>query len=418
MSPRKEKFNALLLHVHIDGIVPPIWRRLLVPTNLSLGELHHVLQAAMGWEDEHLHDFRQGKGRAMRMIASAELADAEMMHTDVDVPNEYEVMVSDVLTRKGSTITYVYDYGDHWAHVLRLEERVSEQGPLPRCIEGERAGPPEDAGGVAGYQLCLEAQKAPESDPERAEWLEGWDPDHLDLEQINLDIADRLSEPDPCDGAMTPEVLEFLMAPNEFGVTVESIERFKDAAADLANLLPDAGEVAGHLSAPDAGFPEGVLAITEAEDTGGAWAVSLFESPGDYLYGTPGDDHEPRRMLAVCFQLTSMLPRAIRRVVGPGVLPVPMVLLADGVKAPNHEEVDLLSACLEILAESLGQWDAEDALPPAVSQSLEITDRQLEIVFTPDAGLSGREGDEDGEPIGLTLGFEDREEHEDEEDLA
>jgi hypothetical protein len=43
--------------VTLQDIEPPIWRRLLLPPTLNLAELHHVLQAAFGWRDEHLHEF-------------------------------------------------------------------------------------------------------------------------------------------------------------------------------------------------------------------------------------------------------------------------------------------------------------------------------------------------------------------------
>ncbi len=417
MNPQKEKPNALLIHVHLEGISPQVWRRILVPPDLSLGELHHVLQAVMGWDDTHLHDFRQGKGRAKRRIASTSGLETDLSSQDVEVPDEHDVKVSEVLTRKGSTITYMYDYGDNWAHALRLEDRVADEGPLPRCIEGERAGPPEDCGGVPGYRLCLKALKNPKSDPERAEWLEDWTPEHFDLEEINLEIADRLNELELDDNLMAPEVLEFLVSPEDFGVTAESVERFKDAAADLGPLLPDAPVVAGRLVAPDAGFPDGVLTTMEPDDIDGLWTITLYESTEDYLQETPGEAHEPRRSLAVYFQSTDLLPTTIRRLVGPGVLPVPMVLLTEGIMPPNHEELDLLSACLQLLAESIGQWDTEDALPPSASRTFDITDKKLSVEFIPDADLLG---EANAEPMGLSLGYDelDREPKGEDEDIS
>ncbi len=51
------------IKVTLLGTDPPIWRRLLVPAALTLEQLHHVLQLAMGWEDGHLHEFRIGQQR-------------------------------------------------------------------------------------------------------------------------------------------------------------------------------------------------------------------------------------------------------------------------------------------------------------------------------------------------------------------
>ncbi|MFW6369539.1 MAG: plasmid pRiA4b ORF-3 family protein, partial [Myxococcota bacterium] len=144
MSHDDKASDALLLHVDIAGISPPVWRRLLVPPDLSLAGLHQVIQAAFGWEDAHLHDFRQGRGKGRRMLARSEIQDPGFPHEDMDLPSEDEVTVAAVLGRKGAGMSYVYDYGDHWEHNLRLENRVKDSGPLPRCIEGERAGPPED----------------------------------------------------------------------------------------------------------------------------------------------------------------------------------------------------------------------------------------------------------------------------------
>ncbi|MGR3379911.1 plasmid pRiA4b ORF-3 family protein, partial [Roseovarius indicus] len=49
--------NAIRLHVSLAEIDPPIWRRLVVPSDWTLDRLHLVLQAAFSWTDSHLHEF-------------------------------------------------------------------------------------------------------------------------------------------------------------------------------------------------------------------------------------------------------------------------------------------------------------------------------------------------------------------------
>ncbi len=49
--------DIVKLKVTLQGISPPIWRRLLIPAAMTLRDLHEVLQTSMGWHDAHLHDF-------------------------------------------------------------------------------------------------------------------------------------------------------------------------------------------------------------------------------------------------------------------------------------------------------------------------------------------------------------------------
>src|SRR5260370_31806637 len=58
---RKSPVNEIYqIEVTLLWTEPPIWRRLLVPADLTLADLHHVIQRAMGWEDDHLHEFQIG----------------------------------------------------------------------------------------------------------------------------------------------------------------------------------------------------------------------------------------------------------------------------------------------------------------------------------------------------------------------
>jgi hypothetical protein len=164
---------------------PEIWRRVLVPADYTLGELHDVIQIAMGWEDAHLHGFRQ-KNQTFGPKGDA------AFEQDKD---EDRVRISDVLLKSGSKIIYEYDFGDSWEHVVELEKVVESRmkTPLPICTEGENACPPEDVGGVWRYNSIVQAlgdqnfeDEEGEIDEDLLEWLgEDFSPERFDLHEVN-----------------------------------------------------------------------------------------------------------------------------------------------------------------------------------------------------------------------------------------
>ncbi len=163
------------LKVTIDGTRPPVWRRIEVPSTMTLAELHDVVQVAFGWEDANLHHFEIGRTRYG--------VDDGMGWGDPPV-DEASAVLADVAPA-GSRFTYTYDFGDNWEHRIVVEavEPVTPTEVLPRCTGGRRAGPPEDVGGVWGYERLVEAMADP-GHPERDElldWLGGpFDPTAFD----------------------------------------------------------------------------------------------------------------------------------------------------------------------------------------------------------------------------------------------
>ena len=144
---------ALQLHVSLNDIEPPIWRRVLVEESITLGRLHEVLQIVMGWQDVHLHQFITGTCHEDRVFFTPPwddgFGDEAFMARQRD---ETRVKARTLLRLVGDSVTYAYDLGDGWEHTLRLEKVVlvdpMEQW-LPCCLEGRRACPPEDVGGPA-----------------------------------------------------------------------------------------------------------------------------------------------------------------------------------------------------------------------------------------------------------------------------
>jgi hypothetical protein len=176
--------TSYLLKVTLKEIPNPIWRRFVVPSDMPLDELHEVLQVVMGWHNGHLHAFNVGK----QPYLPAEDND------DDDLPEE-DYTLADVAPKKRAKIRYEYDFGDGWEHEILVEntDYSNPDWPYPvYCLEGVRACPPEDCGGVGGYMDFCEAmadKKHPEH-RELKEWFGGkYDPEHFDLVEVNKSLG-------------------------------------------------------------------------------------------------------------------------------------------------------------------------------------------------------------------------------------
>ncbi len=182
-APRSGEVKVYQFKVTLKYIRPPIWRRIQVLSDHTLGDLHLVLQVVMGWSNDHLHEFRIGQ-------VSYGVQDPEMDWGGPDI-DEDDVTLDQVVTQKGARVHYQYDFGDSWDHEIQLEKILDvEPGrQYPACITGKRACPPEDIGGVWGYVRFLETMANPR-DPEYKEMREWWgadsfDPEAFDLEEVN-----------------------------------------------------------------------------------------------------------------------------------------------------------------------------------------------------------------------------------------
>jgi hypothetical protein len=168
------------LKITLRGLKPPIWRRVAVPSDMTLGDLHHLIQIAMGWQDSHLHEFQIGKET---------YGDPEMLEESGD-RDEWEAKLSLVALKARKTFRYLYDFGDHWEHEI-LVEAVGAPEPgirYPTILAGEHACPPDDSGGVWGYADLLEILADPDN-PNHEEmmmWAGGpIDPEAFDLKKVN-----------------------------------------------------------------------------------------------------------------------------------------------------------------------------------------------------------------------------------------
>jgi hypothetical protein len=166
---------------------PPIWRRLLVSSETTLFQLHNIIQAAMGWDDSHLHQFIVDE---VRYSAPYEPGALE----ELDMEDERPIRLHKIISGEKFKFDYEYDFGDSWYHVI-LVEKILPLDPsqtLPICIKGKRACPPDDVGGVWGYDTFVEAMQDPKHPDHEmyAEWIgeEGFDPEVFDLDAVNTEL--------------------------------------------------------------------------------------------------------------------------------------------------------------------------------------------------------------------------------------
>src|SRR3989338_6756284 len=133
--------KILELKIVLDGITPKIWRRFLVKDNITFHKLSEIIQTVMGWGGYHLYAFYVEK----------EQISVPHPYSDDKQINAKKVKLKNMLSLK-QKFGYVYDFGDNWEHILTVEKILDNKDAalVPTCLEGERAGPPEDCGSYPG----------------------------------------------------------------------------------------------------------------------------------------------------------------------------------------------------------------------------------------------------------------------------
>jgi len=181
------------LHIRLEDIDPPVWRRVLVPGGIRLSKLHDIFQTTMGWTDSHLHNFTIGD-----QLYGMQFDDYPEEELD-----ETEYMVQPVLGTVVERFVYDYDFGDSWSHEVTVEDFAWSPYVLKYvvCLDGEGACPPEDVGGAGGYAHFLEAMNNPLHDEHDSyrEWIgnhRDWiglrfDPTEFNIAAINAALQRR-----------------------------------------------------------------------------------------------------------------------------------------------------------------------------------------------------------------------------------
>ncbi|MBS1219258.1 MAG: hypothetical protein H6R21_2391 [Proteobacteria bacterium] len=175
------------LHIVVAEIAPPIWREIELRSDMTLTGLHGVIQALMGWHDYHLWAFWHDSQRF-------EPADLEEGGKSDPGTDPAVLTLGELLQKPRATLRYNYDFGDDWWLEITLISVGDSQPKLryPRCLAGERAGPPEDCGGLPGFEELLAARTNPRSKhvKELLAWAgPDWNPEKFDLTLTNKILA-------------------------------------------------------------------------------------------------------------------------------------------------------------------------------------------------------------------------------------
>ena len=157
-----------------------------MPGNASLGWLHAVLQVAMGWTNSHLHQFRVGE-----LLYSDLRHNSPEFEGEPEILDEHQATLQQVAPQEKDVLGYEYDFGDSWEHRITVEKILPPDpaaAMIARCLDGARACPPEDCGGVWGYDNLLKIIKNPKHQEHASimEWLgAGFDAEAFDADEAN-----------------------------------------------------------------------------------------------------------------------------------------------------------------------------------------------------------------------------------------
>lgn len=181
-SPKAKAGSSVIYQFKITliGSKPPIWRRIQVE-DCTLDKLHEHIQTAMGWTNSHLHRFEIGD----RQYADPMLTEEDM--EEFGYIDSTRTKLSQILPKTGKRlrIRYEYDFGDGWEHEVLFEGSFQKEPgkKYPICVDGARACPPEDVGGIFGFYEFLEALADPKHEEHEnyVEWAGDFDSMEFDV---------------------------------------------------------------------------------------------------------------------------------------------------------------------------------------------------------------------------------------------
>ena len=186
--------NAMLLHIELKDFKPVIDREVLVDPDITLRGLHAVIQAAMGWEDEHLYAFAQPLRSTESFWKIPNLRKWQRPSPDAwgeQMGNDAKVRLSRLLTAPKQRLLYVYDFGDEWLHTITLMAFSDAHVQLPHLLKAQNGSPPEDCGGPPGAERWAAAwYDADHEDHETArDMFGGQEPGSLDFAALQKAVA-------------------------------------------------------------------------------------------------------------------------------------------------------------------------------------------------------------------------------------
>lgn len=174
------------MRITIEDVKPAIWRRVELPLSNSLKTLHLAIQAVMLFENDHLFRFDVGEASY-----GLRLDDDYMDPPTRDAAN---IRLAKLVQRGVTTFTYTYDFGDNWRHRIEIEGVFTADAATdyPRFVDGERRAPPEDVGGLPGFEAFLDTMTKPRH-PSRKSMLQWYgrpfDPADISRDEIQARMA-------------------------------------------------------------------------------------------------------------------------------------------------------------------------------------------------------------------------------------
>jgi hypothetical protein len=183
-TPPSPPLFVYQIKVVLIGITPPIWRRFHVASNITFYDLHCVLQIVMGWGNYHLYQF---------VASGIELSDS-VTAAELGIRSAEQMVLGQLVHNSAARFVYEYDFGARWEHELLLEKQMPLVGqrPLPICLAGERACPPEGSGGSQGYTRFLESLRErtrPMYLTKQTHIVPPFRPEIFDLNRVNANLS-------------------------------------------------------------------------------------------------------------------------------------------------------------------------------------------------------------------------------------
>ena len=181
------------IKISIKGAKPPVWRRVLLASTITFEELHEIIQIIFNWGSYHLYEF---SGKYANYKTSEELKHNEM-YSLFGRQSSYDmskVQINKELKNPKDKVSYTYDFGDSWEHIILLEKIVPYDKTIqyPICTTGKRNGPLEDCGGIYSFNLIVDAIENPTSenqyflDEDDEHYFKDFDPKEFDKNLINM----------------------------------------------------------------------------------------------------------------------------------------------------------------------------------------------------------------------------------------
>jgi hypothetical protein len=186
MQQKTKSFEVVDCHIELMYSQPTISRRVRVPVLIGLHHLHDIIQCVFSWTESHLHAFH---------ISDEEYQNPDYIFDDglgTKPKNEKRAKLTSIIENGVDNFIYVYDFGDNWEHSIQFGKGYSVNDPkeILRLLDGENAAPPEDCGGVPGYEDFIEIMSDPKHEEyeNMQEWYDGssFDPSHFDIKETAI----------------------------------------------------------------------------------------------------------------------------------------------------------------------------------------------------------------------------------------